>query len=97
MTDLTGTTIVITGGNSGIGKEAAAELAGRGARVVIAARNAAKAQAAIAEIRGRHPQAALEHVSLDLASYAAVRASAAELLARCERIDVLPLALQVVA
>ncbi len=87
--DLTGKTIVVTGGNSGIGKEAAADLAGMGARVIIAARSAAKGEAAIADIVARHPGAHVELASLDLASCTSIRACAADLLERCPRIDVL--------
>ena len=39
-------TSIVTGGNSGIGKEAAVGIASAGAHVVVAARNAAKAAAA---------------------------------------------------
>src|SRR6185437_11432197 len=53
MTDLSGQVAVVTGGNSGIGKEAAVELAGMGAHVVVAARNRAKGEAALAEIKTR--------------------------------------------
>jgi NAD(P)-dependent dehydrogenase (short-subunit alcohol dehydrogenase family) len=87
--DMTGKVVIVTGGNSGIGKAAAAELAGMGARVIIAARSQAKGEAAIAEIRARFPDASVELVSLDLASCTSIRACATELLARCDRIDVL--------
>lgn len=49
--DQRGTVAVITGGNSGIGYEAARALAGKGARVILAARNVAKGQAAVAAIQ----------------------------------------------
>ena len=51
MTELDGQVAVVTGGNSGIGKETAAELAGMGAHVIIAARNPTKAAAAVKEIQ----------------------------------------------
>ena len=73
-TDLAGKVVVITGGNSGIGKETAAELAGMGAHVVIAARNPD-------EGRGRgegdpgppHAGDRVETMPIDLASFASVR------------------------
>lgn len=82
-------TVVITGGNSGIGKETAVGLAERGAHVVIACRNAAKGEAAVAEIRARSGRDTVEATPLDLASFASVRACAAALLAAHPRIDVL--------
>ena len=48
--DLAGKCYVITGGNSGIGFEAAKLLAARNADVVIACRNEAKAKAALANL-----------------------------------------------
>jgi len=89
MTDLSGQVAVITGGNSGIGKETAAALAGMGAHVIIAARNPAKAAAAVQELQQRAPDATVEHLPLDLASFASVRAFADTFDARFECLDVL--------
>ena len=73
--DLSAKVAIVTGGNSGIGKEAAAELAGMGAHVVIAARNPAKAGAAVKEIRDRTGAGArVETIPIDLASLESVRA-----------------------
>ena len=52
MFDLTGRVAVVTGGNGGIGLGMARGLAAAGARVVVAARNAEKAEAAVAELGG---------------------------------------------
>ncbi len=89
MTDLSGRVAIVTGGNSGIGKETAAALAGMGAHVVIAARNPDKAAAAVQEIERRAPGAGIEHLPLDLASFASVRTFADTFVSRFDRLDVL--------
>jgi NAD(P)-dependent dehydrogenase (short-subunit alcohol dehydrogenase family) len=87
--DLDGRTIIVTGGNSGIGKEAAAELTAMGATVVVAARNRAKGEAAVAEIKQRAARGTVELADLDLASSASIRAFADGFLATHDRLDVL--------
>jgi NAD(P)-dependent dehydrogenase (short-subunit alcohol dehydrogenase family) len=83
------TTVLITGGNAGIGKETAVGLAARGARVAITARDAAKGAAAAAEVRERVPDAVVDVVPLDLASFASIRRCAEDVGRRYERLDVL--------
>ncbi len=68
---------LITGANSGIGFEAALELARHGAEVILPARTLDKANDAIARIRRDVPNAKLTPAILDLASLASVRAFAA--------------------
>ena len=87
--DLHDQVIVITGGNSGIGKEAAVALAAMGATVVITARNQAKGEAALADARQRSGSSRVELMDLDLADFASIRSFATELLARFDRLDVL--------
>jgi NAD(P)-dependent dehydrogenase (short-subunit alcohol dehydrogenase family) len=87
--DMTGKTVVVTGGNSGIGRSTAVALAGAGARVLITARDHGRADAAVDEIKRRSGSASVEHVVFDLSSLASVRSGAAEILARVDRIDVL--------
>ncbi|MBC8078571.1 MAG: SDR family NAD(P)-dependent oxidoreductase [Chloroflexales bacterium] len=72
-----GNVAVVTGGNSGIGYEAALALAGKGAHVILAARSAEKAQASAEAIRRAHPGAAVEVMALDLSDLASVRGFAA--------------------
>src|SRR4029450_7128949 len=79
--DQPGRVAVVTGGNGGLGLEVARALAARGAQVVMAARDQAKAEAARASIRDDVPDARLELRPLDLASQASVRKAAAGILA----------------
>jgi NAD(P)-dependent dehydrogenase (short-subunit alcohol dehydrogenase family) len=71
LPDLSDRTAVVTGANSGIGREAARALARVGARVVLAVRDVAKGEAAAAQMPG-----AVEVRRLDLADLASVRAFA---------------------
>lgn len=70
--DMTGTTAIVTGGNSGIGNATATALARAGARVVLAVRDRAKGRAAA---RAIGPTVEVRH--LDLADLASVREFAA--------------------
>lgn len=72
-----GRTIVVTGGSTGIGYWACEQLAATGARLVIAARYAPKAQEAIASIRSRVPGADVVHVPFDLTDLDSIRQTAA--------------------
>ncbi|GAA1469294.1 oxidoreductase [Nocardiopsis exhalans] len=73
LPDLTGSTAVITGANSGLGLETAKVLARRGARVVLAVRDTAKGEEAACEVAGE-----TEVRRLDLADLASVREFADE-------------------
>lgn len=87
--DLTGRRILVTGGNSGIGREAARVFARRGAAVVIACRNPSKGEAAAQDIRATAPAADVELLQLDLADLGSVQAAADEYLSRHGVLDVL--------
>ncbi len=83
-----GKTVLITGGNSGIGVIAARTLAAQGAQVVLACRDSDKTQAALAAINSAGGPAAA-NLPVDLASLASVRALAAAFEAQYPRLDVL--------
>ena len=87
MPGQSGRTAVVTGANSGIGFEAAAVLARRGADTILACRNAVKGEAAAAQMTAAAPGATVSVVRLDLASLDSVRAAAAEILAGHQRLD----------
>ena len=89
MSDMKGQTVVVTGGNSGIGLETAAALTAMGARVLVTARNADRGRAAVAEIADRTPGARVQLVVFDLADLSSVRRGAAEILEQAPRLDVL--------
>jgi NAD(P)-dependent dehydrogenase (short-subunit alcohol dehydrogenase family) len=72
--DQSGRTVVVTGANSGLGLVTARELAGKGARVILAVRDLTKGEQAAATIPGT-----TEVRHLDLADLASVRAFAANL------------------
>lgn len=87
--DLHGTVAVITGANGGLGLASATALAGKGAHVVMAARDQTKAADAHARILAAHPDASLEIVELDLGSLASVDRAATTINAAHDRVDIL--------
>lgn len=89
MPSLKGKVAIVTGANSGLGLHTAIGLAGAGATVVMACRNADKAAAALAEVRGKAPGAQVEVMPLDLADLASVRKFAADFSAKYPRLDIL--------
>jgi NAD(P)-dependent dehydrogenase (short-subunit alcohol dehydrogenase family) len=84
-----GKTALVTGANSGIGYQAALELARHGAHVLLGCRNAAKGKAALDRLQREAPGASAELVELDMASLASIRAFAAAFAARNIPLDLL--------
>ncbi len=89
MSDLKGRTFLVSGANTGIGKETVRGLAGRGARVVLAGRSEEKTRAAIKEIADETGNTDLDYVALDLGDLASVRSAAETFLASGEPLHVL--------
>jgi dehydrogenase/reductase SDR family protein 13 len=78
MGELSGTTFLITGANTGIGRATAAELAGRGGRVVLACRSEEKTRPVIDDIVTTTGNAEVDFLSLDLADLDSVRTAATQ-------------------
>lgn len=87
MFDLTGRVALVTGGNGGIGLGIAKGLAQAGAAVMIAGRDAAKAEAALAELREVGARA--EFVAADIADEASCRSLVPRTVEAFGRLDIL--------
>lgn len=87
--DQRGRTALVTGANSGLGLETAKALAARGARVLMACRNAQKAAEALDQVSAAATGAAPEVVPLDLADLDSVHDTAKQLVDREPRLDTL--------
>ncbi|XP_056283221.1 retinol dehydrogenase 12 isoform X1 [Pseudoliparis swirei] len=86
---LDGKTVLITGANTGIGKETAMALAVRGARVIMACRDVGKGEEAADAIRAAHPEARVEVRELDLADTCSIRAFAQKFLGEVNHLHIL--------
>ncbi|MYE83347.1 MAG: SDR family NAD(P)-dependent oxidoreductase [Gammaproteobacteria bacterium] len=84
-----GKTVLVTGGDMGLGLATATALAARGATIVVAVRPPSDGSRTVAEIRRRTGNAEVSAVPLELSSLDKVRSAASEILDRCERLDVL--------
>ena len=87
--DQEGKLVVVTGANSGTGKEATRRLAEAGAHVVMAVRTIAKGEQARDEILATQPGASLEVRRIDLADLGSVKEFADGLIADGTPVDVL--------
>ncbi len=83
------TTVLITGANSGIGRATAQELAAQGATVLMACRNRERGVAALSAVKRATGNDRIELFLADLAVQGEVRALAAEVKERYDRLDVL--------
>jgi len=89
IADQSGKTILITGGNSGIGLEAARVLSLKNADVILTARSAEKGTAAVQLIKSQNPSAKVSWMVLDLADLDSVRAFSVAFHAKYSRLDLL--------
>lgn len=89
MPDMTGKVVIITGANSGLGLASTKAIACKGAAVIMACRNLAKAEKAKAEVLAETTGADVEIMELDNASLVSVKAFADAFKASYNRLDLL--------
>jgi len=86
---MNGKTCVVTGANSGIGKETALGLAQMGARIVLVCRNPEKGRAALEDVRRESRSSDHDLLIADMSSQASVRALTEQIRQKCSHLDVL--------
>ncbi|XP_048043943.1 dehydrogenase/reductase (SDR family) member 13 like 1 [Megalobrama amblycephala] len=86
---LHGKTVIVTGGNTGIGKATAAAMAMRGARVILACRSKQRGEEAARELRMETGNESVIFMQLDLASQKNIRSFAENFLKAESRLDLL--------
>ncbi|XP_030768337.1 retinol dehydrogenase 11-like [Sitophilus oryzae] len=86
---LVGKTAIITGGNTGIGYETAADLAKRGCRVIIACRREKEAISAVKKLIEETDNPNILYKPLDLCSFKSVREFAKDINKTEKRLDIL--------
>ncbi len=89
MPSLAGKLAIVTGANRGLGLEITTGLADAGAKIVMACRDPARAQAGVDELHRRVPNALVEVMPLDLADLASVRAFAQNFSRKYSQLDLL--------
>ncbi len=89
MPDQSGKSIVVTGGNSGLGYESVKAFASKGAEVVLASRSSEKGEAAKNEILKETPKGKITVMELDLGDLESVKRFASEFKKSHEKLDVL--------
>eukprot|EP00933_Yihiella_yeosuensis_P048125 TRINITY_DN44154_c0_g1_i1.p1 TRINITY_DN44154_c0_g1~~TRINITY_DN44154_c0_g1_i1.p1 ORF type:complete len:294 (-),score=75.80 TRINITY_DN44154_c0_g1_i1:69-950(-) len=80
---------IVTGSNSGVGKETACQLAGKGFHVVFACRSKERAEEAMKHVQSQHSGAKTTFLEFDTGKMKVVKAFAKAFLAQFDRLDVL--------
>lgn len=89
MPSQAGKTVLVTGANSGIGYQAALELARHGAHVLLGCRSEGKGQAALERLKREVPGASVEIALVDIASLSSIRTFASQYVSRGGTLDIL--------
>jgi len=86
---MTGKICMITGANSGIGKQTATSLADMGATIIMVCRDAAKGEAALNEIKEKTGNSSIDLLLADLSSQQAIRDLVEEFNSKYQELHVL--------
>ena len=89
ISDLSGKTILVTGGNSGLGFEAVKAFAAKGAHVILACRSVIKGNDAVLKIKETYSKADIVVKELDLANLKSISNFAATFTKEHKQLDVL--------
>ena len=87
--DLSGKTIIVTGGNSGLGFEAVKSLSAKGAETILACRNEQNGKSAKKEIQEEHPNAQINVTNLDLADLESIHSFVKKFDEKHSKLDIL--------
>jgi len=87
--DQSGRTVLVTGGNSGLGYQTVLQLARKRAHVLLGARDLTRGQAALDQLKAETPGGHIELARLDLADLTSVERFSTEFLASGQDLDVL--------
>ncbi|KAH7344286.1 hypothetical protein BKA66DRAFT_478956 [Pyrenochaeta sp. MPI-SDFR-AT-0127] len=88
--DLSGKVILVTGGNSGLGKESIIQFAKHNPRhILMGARSRSRAEAAISDIRATVSGTNITFLEIDLSSFKSIKKAAAFVIQQYDRLDIL--------
>jgi NAD(P)-dependent dehydrogenase (short-subunit alcohol dehydrogenase family) len=88
--DLSDKVILVTGGNAGVGKESVVQFSKhKPQRLYLAARSQAKFDDALKDILAKVPDAKIDFLQLDLASFESIKKAADQVQAENQRLDIL--------
>lgn len=89
VVDMEGKVIVITGGNTGLGKETAVKLASLGSKIYILCRDKSKGELAVEDIKRQSKRQNIEFIACDLNSLESVKDCAHALHEKTSRVDII--------
>ncbi|ODN01181.1 Retinol dehydrogenase 11 [Orchesella cincta] len=87
--DITGKIVIITGSNSGVGKEVAFQLAKRGAVVIMGVRDVQKGKLAVEDIKKSFPSSTIDLMTIDLGDLNSIKSFVAEFQSKYSHLDIL--------